>query len=296
MTQHPRREALDVVGDHIVAPVERRRGARPAREQGRGARARPAFEVGAGARRADQADDIVDDLVGEADRRGGVDRGGDGVGVGDPLDPEIGDRRGAEAAAMLGDDAPFGVGVGIVDDQLEQEAVELRLGQRIDALLLDRVLRREDGEARAERVRLAAQRHAPFLHSLQQRRLRLGRGTVDLVGEQQLGEDRSLGQREARRLEVEQVRPQYVARHQVGGELDAPEIEPDRAREGLREQRLGGARRAFEQHVAAGEQRDRHHARQIGLADHRLGDLCLDRGPEGVDAVDGASCHGEDPS
>ena len=64
-----------------------------------------------------------------------------------------------------------------------------------------------------------------LLHRLQQRRLRLGRRAVDLVGEQQLGEDRALRQRERVGLEVEQVGAEDVARHQVGRELDAPELQ-----------------------------------------------------------------------
>src|SRR3546814_9397809 len=91
-------------------------------------------------------------------------------------------------------------------DLLEEETVELRLGQRRDALLFDRILRREHGEARTQRVRLAINRHMPFLHRLEQRGLRLRRSAVNLVGEQQLGEDRPLGQSEARRLEVEEDR------------------------------------------------------------------------------------------
>jgi hypothetical protein len=156
---------------------------------------------------------------------------------------------------MVGDDAPLLGGVGIVDDELEEEAVELRFGERIDALLLDRVLRREHGEARAHHMRLAVDRHAAFLHRLEQRGLRLRRGAVDLVGEQQLGEDRPLGEGEARRLEVEEVRPQYVAGHQVGGELDASEIASPVARaKACAREGFGGSRRPFEQHMPAREQ------------------------------------------
>jgi hypothetical protein len=43
----------------------------------------------------------------------------------------------------------------IADDDLEHEAVELGLGQRVGALLLDRVLRREDEEGLRAAVRLA---------------------------------------------------------------------------------------------------------------------------------------------
>ncbi len=57
----------------------------------------------------------------------------------------------ADARTVGGDDLPFLLGVGIIDTLLEQEAVELRFGQRIDALLLDRVLRRDDHEAVAQR-------------------------------------------------------------------------------------------------------------------------------------------------
>ena len=100
-----------------------------------------------------------------------------------------------------------------------------------------------------------------------------GRSAVDLVGEQQLGEDRAAGQREARGLEVEQVGADDVGGHQVRRELDAPEIQPDRLREAVREQRLGRARRTFEQDVPAGEQRDQHQLDARFLADDRLGDL-----------------------
>ena len=42
--------------------------------------------------------------------------------------------------------------LGIAHNDLHQEAVELGLGQRIGALELDRVLRREDGEPAWERM------------------------------------------------------------------------------------------------------------------------------------------------
>ena len=81
--------------------------------------------------------------------------------------------------------------VGIVDDQLEEEAVELRLGKRIGAFLLDRVLRRHDEERLLQFVDRAADGDAVLLHRFQQSRLRLGRGPVDFVGEHDLGEERT---------------------------------------------------------------------------------------------------------
>ena len=55
-------------------------------------------------------------------------------------------RRGLDGAGGLDDDAPLGGAVGIADVDLHQEAVELRLGQRIGALLLQRVLGRQHVE------------------------------------------------------------------------------------------------------------------------------------------------------
>ena len=61
--------------------------------------------------------------------------------------------------------------VGIAHVDLQQEAVELRLRQRIGAFLLDRVLRRQHVERPRQRMLDAADRDALLLHRLQQRRL-----------------------------------------------------------------------------------------------------------------------------
>ena len=58
-------------------------------------------------------------------------------------------------------------GVEIADANLEQEAVELGLGQRIRAFRLDRVLRRQDKERIGEL--LAADGELPFLHGFEER-------------------------------------------------------------------------------------------------------------------------------
>ena len=88
------------------------------------------------------------------------------------------------------------------------------------------------------------------------RRLRLGRGAVDLVGEQHLREDRPLAEHEVVGLAVEDGGAGHVGRQQVRRELDALVLAAEHAGEGLRKRGLGDAGHAFEQHVAAGEQGD----------------------------------------
>ena len=87
-------------------------------------------------------------------------------------------------------------------------------------------------------------------------------------------------------LEVEQVGAEDVARHQVGRELDAAELQVERAGEALGQEGLGRARRAFQQDVAAGEQRGQHQVDGLGLADHGLGDLGADAVGEGLHLTD----------
>jgi hypothetical protein len=72
--------------------------------------------------------------------------------------------------------------------RLQQKPVELRLGERIRSLVLDRVLRSEHRERRIERMRHAVDRHLSLGHCLEQRRLGLRGRAIDLVGEQDLRE------------------------------------------------------------------------------------------------------------
>ena len=61
------------------------------------------------------------------------------------------------------------------DDDVHEEAVALRLGQGVDALGLDRVLRREHEERLGQPSGLAADRDLALGHGLEQRGLQLGR-------------------------------------------------------------------------------------------------------------------------
>ena len=93
-----------------------------------------------------------------------------------------------EVAALRLEDRDLGGAVRVAHLDAHEEAVELGLGQGIGALELDRVLRRDHHERRAERVGDAVDRHLALLHRLEQRGLGLRRRAVDLVGEDDVGE------------------------------------------------------------------------------------------------------------
>ena len=117
-----------------------------------------------------------------------------------------------------------------------------------------------------------ADRHLPLLHDLEQRRLHLRGRAVDLVGEQEVAEDRAFLGVEAARVGPVDPRPDEVARHEVGRELDAPERAPEDGRRRLDRQRLREAGHALDQEMASGDEADEHALEHLVLA----GDDALD--------------------
>ena len=151
--------------------------------------------------------------------------------------------------------------------QLEEEPVELRFGQRIRTLHLERVHGGQHEERLLQRMRGLARGHAVLLHRLEQRRLRLGCGAVDLVRQHHVREDRPGLELEillAAFVLAHDRRAHDVARHQVGRELDARELEMQHVRQGLHQLGLAHTRDALEQHVAARQQAG-HHAVDHGV-------------------------------
>jgi hypothetical protein len=106
--------------------------------------------------------------------------------------------------------------------------------------------------------------------------LRLGRRAVDLVGEHDVREQRSLLELEvlpAVGVLHDDVRADDVRWHQVRRELNPRERQLEAFRQRLDEQRLAETRHAFEQNVAAGEHADEDVIDDLAVADDDLLDL-----------------------
>jgi hypothetical protein len=168
----------------------------------------------------------------------------------------------------------------VVDHDVEHEPVELRLRQGIGAFELDRVLGREHEERLLEGVGLALHGHAVLLHRLQEGGLRLGRRAVDLVGQDDVAEDRAGHEDEMAAaglgILLDDVGPGDVGRHQVRRELDAGELEVQHLGQGVDDEGLGQAGHARDDAVAADEQRDQHLLDHVVLADDQLAQLVHD--------------------
>jgi hypothetical protein len=128
-----------------------------------------------------------------------------------------------------------------------------------------------------------------LLHRLEQRRLRLGRRAVDLVGEDDVGEDRAGREHHLAAagggVLVDDVGAGDVRRHQVGRELDAVELQVEDAGERRDEQRLREAGDADDETVAADEQRQEDQLDHVALADDALAKLGDDLLPPDFHAV-----------
>ena len=272
-------DGLDVVGCDEGAPPQECVGARRLRQRDRRARAGTELdercEIGEArggrlARRVDDVDDVVHDPLVHVQIGDARPRREHGLGCG-----SLRNRNGF-AARHAAHDLLLLVARRVADAQLEHEAIDLRLRQWIDTFLLDRVLRREDEERLVELEGRSADGHLLFLHRLEQRRLDLRRRAIDLIGEDDVREDRTLlDEKLAGRLIVH-LRADDVCRQQIGGELNAAEARVDRLGERAHGERLGEPRHPLQQYVTTGEKADEQPVDHVILADDAPPDLPRD--------------------
>ncbi len=182
--------------------------------------------MGTGGR--DQLHGVPPHGVGDVHRTDGVDQLHDVVGVGHRLEVV---QRG-EAPVHI-EHLELGLRARVADGDPGHEAVALGLGQRVGALHLDRVLRGDHHERVGQLVGVPVDGDLTFLHRLQQRRLRLRRGAVDLVADHDLGEDRARLELEVPPLLVEDRHAGDVRGQQVRRELDPPHRTVDGPRQRL---------------------------------------------------------------
>src|SRR2546426_866604 len=149
---------------------------------------------------------------------------------------------------------------------LQEEPVDLGLWERVRAFVLDRVLGRDYEERRVDAERLAFEGRLSLLHRLEEGALRLRRGAVNLVRQEDVREDRAAPQHEVAGLPIEHVRPRDVRGQQIRRELHAPEREAKTRGEGFRDQRFREPRDIFDEHVAVAEDRPQHPFEDRSLA------------------------------
>ena len=180
-----------------------------------------------------------------------------------------------------------------------KKAIELRLGQRVRAGEVLRVLRGDDEERLGQHQGLAVERDLAFVHGLEQGRLGAGAGAVDLVGEEHVREDGPLPQHEGAGALVVDRDAEHVAREEVACKLHAFQVAANGFGHGARERGLADTRDVLDQQVSASEQGDESELDDLGLAlesvlDH-LPQLVQGRKLQGAEPGHRSS-HGEEDS
>jgi hypothetical protein len=265
------RDFLHVIRRDEALAAERRQRLCQLHQREGCARARPKPDPGRIARAADEVDDIAHHRGGDRHRSDGPARFQQlprGCAGGQLLEGMSGGLRREYAHLLLG--------AHVAQRQAQRETIHLRLGQGIGAVEFHGILRGDDEERLREVVAHPVHADLVLAHRFEQRRLRARRGAVDLVGEQDVREDRAAVELEGLLALVVDRDADDVGGQQVGRELDALELRVHRARQRLGQRRLAGAGEVFEQDVAAGEQGGEQLAQRAVLPAHHLADVAGD--------------------
>jgi hypothetical protein len=218
--------------------------------------------------RGRELDRVGVERVGDEDPVGQADLFRHGVGVGDRT--EVVRRAAGRGAAQHLDLDRL---LGVPDRELHQEAVQLRLRQAVRAVHLDRVLRGDDEERARHTVAVPVDRDVALLHDLEQRRLGLRRGPIDLVRHDDVGEDGSAVELELARSLIEDRDAGDVGGQQVRGELDPAPLAAYGGGDGAGQRCLADAGDVLDQQMALGEEPGERQPDHLGLAEHDRGDV-----------------------
>ncbi len=168
----------------------------------------------------------------------------------------------------------FGFGIRIAQRKTQQKTIELRIGQRIGAGQVQWILSGDHEERLGQGVTDAVDGDLLLGHRLEQRALGARRRAVDLVGQQQLGKNWARMKSESTVALLVDRYAQDVRWQQVGSELKALEIQPQRGGERARQRGLAEAGQILDQQMSAGQQAGERHIHLSRLAQHQSIHLC----------------------
>ena len=265
MTKDGRQGALYVIGHEIAAVFQRGYGLRDTHEADGCAGAGAEGERGPFAGAADEGEDVGEQFGFDADgldfaAGGGEQAGGNGFDVGG-----FQDERALCGEVEFEDVALVGF-VGVEDESLQKETIQLGFGEWIGALEVDGVLRSEDGKVGGQRADDAVSGDLALFHAFEQSGLGARGHAVDFVNQEQVGEDCACVKTEFVGALQQDCGTEDVGGHQVGRGLDAMEAEAEQAGERFDDEGLGDARDAFEEDVALDEECHEGFVDDAGLA------------------------------
>ncbi len=143
---------------------------------------------------------------------------------------------------------------GIVQGNVEHEAVELCFGQGVSTFLFDGVLGSQHEERGGQRVALTTYRNRAFLHGFQQGGLCFRGCAVDFIGQDDVGKDWAAIEVKVSFF-IHDFRAGDVGRHEVRGKLNAFKIQVEHIGYGADEEGFCQSGHSYQQAVAIAKQR-----------------------------------------
>ena len=140
--------------------------------------------------------------------------------------------------------------VGIADRGGHREPVQLAFHQRVGAALRQGVLGGDHQVGAGERPGLAVDGDLLFLHGLEQGRLGAGRGAVELVDQDHVGEDRPGPELPGAGVRCEDRHARHVGGQEIGVPLDARQLGPERDGQRPGQHGLADAGDVFDEQMA----------------------------------------------
>ncbi len=177
----------------------------------------------------------------------------------------------------------------VAEARAKEKAVQLRLGQRKSAFVLDGILRGQNKKRTRQRTCVAVHSNLALAHGFQQGSLGARRGPVDFVGKQNVGEGRAGKKLKGARLLVEDAHTGNVAGQQVGRALQPAEVGVEAARQRACQHCLANAGHIFKQHVAVAQQGNHQQFNDFALADYDFFDVANQRIGKGTHFCNGGS-------
>ena len=170
---------------------------------------------------------------------------------------------------------------GISNTEAHQKPVELGFRKGKRPVIFGRILRGDDHKGLLKRMRLIIDGNLCFTHRFQETALGLRRGAIDLVGQHDVGKDRTRYELKPLFLPVKHGDADDVGRQQIAGELNALERTVKRSGQAVCQCGFADARNVFEQKMATGQKADHRHLDHMGFPLDDQRDIVLDC-PDGV--------------
>jgi acetoin utilization deacetylase AcuC-like enzyme len=170
-------------------------------------------------------------------------------------------------SVFTGQQGAFGGAVGVAQRNPHQESVELAFRECKGADLVARVLGCNYEEGLGQWPGAAFCADLALFHGFEEGTLGLGGGAVDLVGKHQLGEHWPRMKAESAVALIEDGYADDICRQHVAGELDALELQTQKAGQNMGEGGLADPGNVFDQQMATGKHACKGKAHRMFLAE-----------------------------